>query len=178
MQNNFNIADIRLVAGIGNPGETHARTYHNVGILFLEYLLAHAAFRDQDTTSLFRLSIRGTLYAATSSVFMNQSGGAISSLVRRCEISLEALLLAHDDSDIALGEYSLAFARGSAGHNGVVSVITALNTNAFWRLRIGVRDHHETRKAEDFVLRPVSASHMKILEGVFEKIVGMYFAGK
>ena len=176
MQDNFNIANIRLVAGIGNPGATYARTYHNAGVLFLNYLLTHAAFRDQDTTSLFHLYSSANMYAAISSVFMNQSGGAIVALTRRCEVPSETLLVVHDDSDIALGSYSLAFARGAAGHNGVTSVIASLGTNTFWRLRIGVRGQHEARKAEDFVLRPISASDMEVLEDVFGKIVETYFS--
>lgn len=87
----------------------------------------------------------------------------------------EEVLIVHDDSDIALGNFKLSFGRGSAGHKGVESIINALGTKNFWRLRLGIRPQERggleaaRKKAEEFVLRKISAKDRKTLGEVFEK---------
>lgn len=102
---------------------------------------------------------------------MNQSGNFVKTILNKYKINPEKLLIAQDDSDIEIGKYKLSFGRGSAGHKGIESIIKSLKTKNFWRLRIGIRKttKGERPKAEDFVLKKISAFDYKKLESVFKE---------
>jgi len=151
---------IKLIIGLGNPEKKYAATYHNVGMLFLAYL------EKTLTPNPY------TLYP--SSAHMNESGLFVAEQIKNTNLKPENLLIAHDDSDLTIGEYKLDFGRGAAGHHGVESVINSLGTKEFWRLRIGIRPQNEEvrAKAEAFVLEKISAADKKILfDEVFSKIL-------
>lgn len=189
---------VHLILGLGNPGKEYAATYHNVGFLAVERLkntitmtmtmarsgkerlfewkeFCHSD-RDSDCTVLARPLI-----------FMNDSGRAVKQLLQKFKTKPEKILAIHDDSDIALGDYKLAYDRGAAGHNGVQSIINALGTKKFYRLRIGIRPTLRTSdvpnikaahlrtsdvqrlKAGDFVLKKITAAHKKILADVLTR---------
>jgi len=147
---------LKLIMGLGNAGARYAHTYHNAGHLFADF--AGERFK---------------MHSATCNVlkndgFMNEAGAFVKKALKKRGAKPEELLIAHDDSDIALGEYTYSFGRGSAGHKGVASVIAAIGTKNFLRLRIGIRPRALIRrKAELFVLKPISAAHQKTLEDVF-----------
>tara|TARA_Y100000310_G_C20238399_1_gene603431 strand:+ start:44 stop:598 length:555 start_codon:yes stop_codon:yes gene_type:complete len=175
----FKSSNIRVIIGVGNPGDKYDKTYHNAGIWFVRFLLDNA----QDSTpkeyegsfsSILTLSKGSSL--VFSEVFMNRSGEAASEALSHLDAKPSELLLVHDDTDIPLGSYKFAFGRSSAGHNGVLSVSRALQTNDFWRLRIGVRDDFPSsrKKAEDIVLRPASKAHRGILEDAFQTIFRLH----
>jgi peptidyl-tRNA hydrolase, PTH1 family len=163
MQREFNIATIHLIVGLGNPGDRYMYTYHNAGALFVAHLR-----KNQVAASHVAL--------ADPSTFMNQSGEGVLRLVRKSGVSHEELLIAHDESDVALGSYKLQFGRGDAGHHGIQSIAASLGTEAFWRLRIGVRSDSSSReKAGDFVLRQLSSSDRRALEDTFSRITQKLF---
>ncbi len=107
---------------------------------------------------------------------MNESGKAVKEAMKYFKIKPEEILIVHDDSDIELGKYKISFGRGSAGHNGVQSIINNLKTKNFWRLRIGVRPTTNNRrpttqiKAGDFVLKKISKKNLEIFEKFFYEI--------
>lgn len=162
---------VRLIAGLGNPGVRYAHTYHNAGLLFVDYLRE----RDKESFSRFKsLSYfsyaKGPRYTLLKPKgFMNTSGNGILRALRFFKFSPESLLVVHDESDLDLGKFKLSFDRGAAGHKGAASVIESLGTAKFWRVRIGIR--HGKGKAEEFVLRPMSAEHKKTLYGVFDEAI-------
>lgn len=151
---------IKLIIGLGNPGARYANTYHNAGLLFVQYFEKH---REKLTsgypTSHFTL--------LTSTVFMNESGSFVAAALRKRRLKPADLILVHDDSDIALGAYKLSFGRGAAGHKGAADVIRALGTNQFSRLRIGVRRDRRQGKAERFVLERIAAEDRAALVSAF-----------
>jgi len=174
-------AAIKLVIGIGNPGKRYSKTYHNAGSLavqsFVEELSgAKPAFKKLASAEYLKI---GTSIFARSAAFMNESGMAVSVLASYFRIKPEEILVVQDDSDIKLGEYKFTFGSGSAGHKGINSVMKALGTRDFWRLRIGIRPKITKRKkadlsaaaprvkAGDFVLRKISAADKKLLDKLF-----------
>ena len=161
MQLNFNPAKIRLVIGIGNPDKEYNNTYHNAGRLFVDFL--EEKLPDNKYQAL------------NTNCFMNESGGFVKKTLRKKGVKPEALLVIHDDSDLNLGSFKFSFGRGSAGHKGAESVIRTLGTKDFWRLRIGIRPVGpiglRRKKAEEFVLRKISAKDKKTLESVFAEII-------
>ena len=105
-------------------------------------------------------------------VFMNESGRAVQDAMHVFGASAKDIVIIHDDSDIPVGEFKRAQGGGSAGHNGINSIIDHLHTEDFARIRIGIREKDEARrkKAGDFVLSPITAADKKTFEEVFKKI--------
>lgn len=169
---------VKLVIGLGNPGKEYQKTYHNIGFAYLDFLargLSKDGWRKTNKGLFEHLKSNGPALAKTL-VFMNDSGVAVKAALGYLRCKPHEMLVVHDDSDIELGKYKLSFGRGSAGHRGVESVIKSLKTKNFWRLRIGIRQtiknkEQETRKkAEEFVLKKISAGDLKILSGEFKEI--------
>ena len=94
-------------------------------------------------------------------------------LLEEKKLKSEEFLVVHDDSDIALGRYKLSFDRSSGGHKGVQSIIDALGTQAFWRLRIGIRKPpavgEKRKRAEELVLESIASEDEAVLSAVFQK---------
>lgn len=148
-----NSQEIKLIIGLGNPGKEYQKTYHNAGFLAIDFW-AKKPF-------LVKL--------LKSDAYMNQSGSFVSKAIKKNGLKTEELLVIHDDSDIELGKYKLCFGRGSAGHQGVASIIKSLVTKDFWRLRIGIRKI-PGKKAEEFVLKKINKKDLEILFEVFKEI--------
>lgn len=159
------LTDVKLLVGLGNPGKEYEHTYHNAGALFATYVRRGSGAGKVTQAPLFTALRSENLWTVTTKTFMNESGRAVRAALAARKFRPDALLVAHDDSDIPLGEFKFAFGRGAAGHRGVASVIATLGTNRFWRLRIGVR--HEPGKAGSFVLRQISSIHGETLVAVF-----------
>ncbi len=160
----FNPQGIRLIVGLGNPGNEYEHAYHNAGFLFIDHLAKEGCL------SFPALAAP----PQKSDVFMNDSGRYVGALVKRHGVTPEELLLAHDDTDLPLGTHKLSFARGSAGHKGVASVIGALGTNEFWRLRVGTRSPREKREAEAFVLKRMPLRARRTLENTFKSFMEQF----
>lgn len=150
---------IRAIIGLGNKGLEYEKTYHNVGAL------AQAFFQEKAKESLPDTK----LFFFKVSSFMNVSGLPVKKFLKLHNLSPDEVLIIHDDSDQPLGNYKLVFAGGDGGHKGIQSIIEALGTNEFWRLKIGVRNPEENvrAKAGDFVLKNISAANQKTLQDVF-----------
>lgn len=128
-----------LVVGLGNPGPQYAHTRHNLGVRVTERFrisLGEPAFRV--SPALHARVSRSAHLLAIPTTFMNDSGRAVRALVQKHRIPLDHLCVVHDDKDLTFGAIQLQKNRGSAGHHGVQSVIDALGSREFWRLRVGV----------------------------------------
>lgn len=152
----------KLIIGLGNPDKKYESTYHNVGFLFIDYLGKNLPMTN-DKIQMIK-----------STEYMNNSGKFVAKEIKKSGVKPEELLIVHDDSDLEIGSYKLQLGRGAAGHHGVESVQAALKTKDFWRLRIGIRPTQKEgsvrKKAEEFVLKKISAADKKILERVFEEV--------
>ncbi len=157
--------DIKLIFGLGNPGEKYAETYHNAGQIYVNFITKGPFKKYQD----FEFSKEDGRIFVKSLTYMNNSGMAIREALRYFNLKPGNVFIAHDDSDIPLGQYKISFNQGSAGHNGVQSVIDHLKTQNFFRLRIGVRDNQKGRAGE-FVLKQISKQHLSTLKEMFSQI--------
>jgi PTH1 family peptidyl-tRNA hydrolase len=167
----------KLIIGLGNPDPVLEETYHNVGVLAVQWLAEHSA--QNDTRPVFRpyknLFAYVTVGATTfirPLVYMNESGRAVKEAMRVFKTHEKDIIIIHDDSDIAVGEFKRAIRGRSAGHRGIQSIIDHLKTQEFARVRIGIREKSELhrKKAGEFVLSPITAKDKKIFENVFRKI--------
>jgi peptidyl-tRNA hydrolase, PTH1 family len=151
---------VSLIAGLGNPGDKYKNTYHNAGFLFMDMLGGEVDAPWKKLKS-FQYKKLGNITLIKPLVLMNRSGIAIKEAMHYFNVHSSELLLAHDDSDIQLGSYKISFGRGSAGHNGVGSVIKYLGMDDFLRLRIGIRNGDQ--KAGEFVLKKISENELPLL---------------
>lgn len=171
---------MKIIIGLGNPGEKYAETRHNVGFMFLDKLQKELDFPEFEFNKKFNAEISRSVYEirdtryeillAKPQTFMNLSGEAVRSILDFYKLSPDDILVIHDDKDIVLGEYRLADNSSSAGHNGVQNIIDCLGTQKFKRIRIGV-GAETNLPAEDFVLQKFSNEELEIIEKVLEKII-------
>jgi PTH1 family peptidyl-tRNA hydrolase len=133
---------IELIVGLGNPGTEYAATRHNVGFWFVDLLAAEHGGRFSANRKLkgdaAEISLAGhRLKLLKPSTYMNLSGEAVGATAGYYKIAIEHVLVAYDELDLPVGRVQLKFDGGTAGHNGVTSIVEHLGTK-FWRLRFGV----------------------------------------
>ncbi len=145
-----------VIVGLGNPGYEYEGTRHNSGRMAVEDFAKTAKFsewkEDKKSKSLVSRGLVGkTLVAlALPNTFMNKSGTAVAKYVKSVK-SAERLVVVYDDLDLPLGAMKISFNRGSGGHKGIESIMRAIKTKKFARVRIGVS--HST--ASGAIRKPV-----------------------
>ncbi len=159
------------MVGLGNPGEEFAGSRHNVGADAVRLVAdRHGAgplkpLRGQPA-SVAEVTLGGRRVAlAVPTTFMNDSGAAVRPLVRRFGIEdPRALVIVHDELDLAPGRLKVKIGGGTAGHNGLKSVQAHLHTNDYVRIRIGIGKPPSPQAGADYVLRRPSAGQRRELE--------------
>ena len=145
-----------LVVGLGNPGTRYARTRHNVGWRVVEILAKRWKARPEHLPGTYRgwsaeLGSR-TVHLLQPLTFMNLSGHAIGDLLRFYKIDLPDLFVVVDDANLELGRLRARPSGSAGGHNGLKSIIEALGTEEFARLRVGVGRGAARQDLADHVL--------------------------
>ncbi|MCS6816922.1 MAG: aminoacyl-tRNA hydrolase [Blastocatellia bacterium] len=164
---------MKLIVGLGNPGHAYARTRHNLGFRVVDRLaeILGASIERQEAHALIGAAqAEGvSLLLAKPQTYMNRSGHAVGELVRRYEIPLEDLLVVLDDLDLPLGTIRIRRKGSAGGHRGLLSVIEALTSTAFPRLRLGIRPHAPIADTVAFVLSPFEPDEEPIVEAMIER---------
>jgi len=184
--------NVKLIAGLGNPGEKYKKTRHNAGFLALEEIAAAFQFPVFKMESRFNAEISESIIGgqkiilAKPQTFMNKSGNAVKAICDYYKIGIANIIVIHDDLDIELGKYKIARDRTSAGHKGVQSIIDTLGTKNFTRVRIGIGVENKPLDsspageslgaskipAEKFVLENFSKVEEKTIDEVIGKVSG------
>lgn len=163
---------IRLIAGLGNPGQEYVRTRHNAGFRFLDALAAKtgALFRSEPKFKgeLARARIAGEeVWLLKPTTYMNLSGESVSAVANYYKIAPKEILVVHDEMDLLPGCMRIKLGGGNAGHNGLKSITAQLGTPDFWRLRLGI-GHPRTlglaQQVFDFVLSSPNAEQAAAIE--------------
>ncbi len=138
---------MKIIIGLGNPGEKYDGTRHNLGFETLDHLLKkyepldESAWEESKKTKsqIKKLSVKKIeALLAKPQTYMNNSGLAVSLLVKYYKIKPEDIVIIHDELDLPLGKIQIRFGGGTAGHNGLESIIASLGTDKFLRIRMGV----------------------------------------
>ena len=147
---------VRLVVGLGNPGRRYGGTRHNLGFMVVETLRERAGEPVESEachSALWRTDVEGReIVLARPMVFMNRSGGPVRDLLELHGTTPGEILVVADDFHLDFGTLRLRRGGSHGGHNGLRSIITALATNDFPRLRVGVGAPPEDEDPADFVL--------------------------
>ena len=151
---------IRLIAGLGNPGEKHQSTRHNAGFWFVDALANRegAVFKSESKFKgeVTHFAFNGEkIWLLKPLTYMNDSGESLRSFCDFYKIPTEQILVAHDEIDLPPGSIKLKWAGGHGGHNGLRSIFSHLNQN-FWRLRIGVGHPGHKDEVVSYVLKKTS----------------------
>lgn len=169
---------MRVIVGLGNPGDRYARTRHNVGARVIERASAQWSI-PLKTVGSVRMGagrigpsdkpVEVTL--AIPQTWMNQSGTAVVELLARLGCDPQALTVAHDDLDMEPGRLRLKRSGGAGGHNGVSSIIAELNTDQFGRLKLGIGRPAPGAEAADYVLEPFTQDETAVIDSSVEQAV-------
>lgn len=157
---------MKLIVGLGNPGIEYQFTPHNLGFLAIDSLAGDygVEVRNRQCRALTARIVVGaeTVLLAKPETFMNLSGISVRELVAKNEITPENdLIVIHDELDFALGAVRIQRRRSSAGHNGVESVIAALGTQDFLRIRLGVAPERKVEDGMSYLLSPMRKADME-----------------
>ncbi|TLY21670.1 MAG: aminoacyl-tRNA hydrolase [Nitrospirae bacterium] len=158
---------MRLIVGLGNPGPAHADTRHNVGFRVVEVLAAQAGIRFRRHGEVLRAEGRLSAQAVTLAKpqsYMNRSGPVVAALIGDLGLDLSAVIVVHDDLDLEPGRLRIKARGGHGGHNGVLSIIDALESDRFARVKIGIGRPPDDVEPGNYVLAPVSARERAVLE--------------
>lgn len=158
---------MKLIVGLGNPGGKHEKTRHNLGFMVLEHFLKDFESTKNtvwENSSKFKSDIakiewqpkHGALekiILVKPKTYMNNSGMAVQILTTYYKILTTDVWIIHDDIDLLLGAMKIRLGGASAGHHGVESVMDHLNTDKFWRFRLGIGgEDGRLKNVDDFVL--------------------------
>jgi PTH1 family peptidyl-tRNA hydrolase len=168
---------MRLIVGLGNPGKSYAHNRHNAGFRCLNYFARLHSIRFGHRQCRARVGIgkvRGkTLLLAKPGTFMNLSGNSAAGLVRKHKVPLSDLLIIYDDLDLPLGKIRLRQSGGSGGHKGMNSIISALGSEDFPRIRVGIgRPQSEEQSiSEDAIVNYVLSDFSSQEEATIKTVI-------
>ncbi len=180
---------MKLIVGLGNPGDKYGKTRHNVGFMVMEALAKSMGFEKWELSKKYNSLIanysdsqptthNSQPILAKPQTFMNDSGVAVSALASYFKINNSDLFVIHDDLDIRLGEYKIQNGTGPKVHNGVNSIEEKLGSNDFWRVRVGIDNRIAARseglfvgRGEEYVLQKFSDDEFRVLDSVIKNIL-------
>ena len=133
---------MKLIVGLGNPGQGYANNRHNLGFMCLNHFARIHSIRFERKQGKARVGVGvvagSEVMVAKPQTYMNLSGQAVSLLMKKLNIGLDDLLVVHDDLDLPLAKIRIRRGGGSGGHRGVDSITTELDGQDFSRIRVGI----------------------------------------
>jgi PTH1 family peptidyl-tRNA hydrolase len=172
-----------LFVGLGNPGYQYKNTKHNIGFEIIEYFINN----NKNINYSKSLKFQGIFYevilkkdlnqADTKGnkflmlmplTYMNLSGVSVKQVVDFYKINPNQIIVIHDDMDIKIGEFKIKFNGGSAGHNGIQSIISYIGKD-FYRIRIGI-NRPQDKNYKDYVLNRFSLEELTEIKNLLPKI--------
>ena len=164
---------MKLIVGLGNPGMEYQFTPHNLGFLVIDRLANECGVevRNRQCHALTARAEIGDeqVLLAKPETFMNLSGMSVCELVTKHQVRFETdLIVIYDELDFPLGMVRIRQRGSSAGHNGMKSIIGALGTQEFLRIRLGIAPERKIRDGVKFVLTPFRKAQLKRVDEVLD----------
>ena len=178
---------MKIILGIGNPDKQHYNTRHNIGFMIIDFIAKKFGAEEFEFEKKLNSEIakcfidKKGVTLVKPQTYVNKTGETAKKIKTFYKLKPEDILVIHDDLDIEFGNIKLSFDKDSAGHKGVDSIMKALKTKKFYRLRIGLANdllkkarHQKTlelkrKKVGDFVLSPFTPNEQKKLPLVLKK---------
>ena len=168
-----------LIVGLGNPGKKYDETRHNCGAEFVQLLSEKLKVSLQKEDKFFSLYGIKTInqvkvHLCIPTIYVNESGKTVSSIIDYFKISKEQVLIIHDDLDLPLGKIKLKEAGGHGGHNGLRNIIDSLNGDtSFKRMRIGIAHPEKGKDVVKYVLSKFTKKERQLLEASFDNTLNL-----
>jgi PTH1 family peptidyl-tRNA hydrolase len=164
---------VKLIVGLGNPGIEYQFTPHNLGFLAIDRIAQQCGVevRNRQCRALTARAVIGSepVLLAKPETFMNLSGISVRELVAKHELRPEAdLIVIYDELDLPLGMIRIRQRGSSAGHNGMESLIGALGTQEFLRIRLGIAPDRKISDGVKYVLTPFRKRELKVVDEVLD----------
>lgn len=165
---------LRLLVGLGNPGQEYEDTRHNAGFAWVDAVARELKVSLVSERTYFGLAARartpqGDVWLLEPMTYMNLSGKSVAALARFFKIEPQQILVAHDELDLPPGEMKLKRGGSAAGHNGLKDMAAQLGSQDFWRLRLGIGHPGQRDAVAGFVLRRAPAPEREALQASIDK---------
>jgi PTH1 family peptidyl-tRNA hydrolase len=164
---------VKLIVGLGNPGIEYQFTPHNLGFLAIDRIAGNLGV-DVRNRQCRALTVRAVIadqpvLLAKPETYMNLSGVSVRELLQEYEGKPESdLIVIQDELDFPLGTLRIHTRRSSAGHNGIESIIAALDTQDFLRIRIGVAPERKVSNGREYLLAPMPKADLQVADGMLD----------
>ncbi len=167
---------MKLIVGLGNPGDEYQYTPHNLGFLTIDRIANGLGIevRNRQCRALTaRATIAGeTAVLAKPETYMNLSGLSVRELVAEHQVDVKSgLVVVYDELDLPLGAIRIRQRGSSAGHNGMESILDALGTDEFLRIRLGIAPDHKVADSVKYVLTPFRKAQEKVVDEILDTAV-------
>ena len=164
---------MKLIVGLGNPGDEYRLTPHNLGFLAIDRIAGSLGVevRNRQCRALTARAIVADqmVLLAKPETFMNLSGVAVRELIQEYDAQPESdLIVIQDELDFPLGTLRIHTRRSSAGHNGIESIIGALGTQDFLRIRMGVAPERKVGDGAEYLLSPMKKKELEVVDGILD----------
>jgi peptidyl-tRNA hydrolase, PTH1 family len=170
---------MKMIVGLGNPGKEYSTNRHNIGFLCINnFARKHHISLDQkkgkSRTGLG--TVEGyEVVLAKPQTYMNLSGQAVSLLMQKYHVSLDDLIVIHDDLDLPLGKVRIRRDSSAGGHNGIKSIIACLGTQDFTRIRVGISRPPQNGEVKEqsiveYVLGDFSREDQPVIDDVLRRV--------
>lgn len=165
---------MKIVVGLGNPGQEYSTTRHNVGFMVIDELAHHWGINTwKNRKEALVAEYRGgeQVILVKPQTYMNLSGVAVGELARWYKVPVEDIIVIFDDMDLPTGRLRLRMKGGSGGHRGIESLLTHLDKDSFPRVRIGIGRPPTGWQVVDYVLSRFTTEEGPLLTAAIEKAV-------
>jgi PTH1 family peptidyl-tRNA hydrolase len=164
---------VKLIVGLGNPGIEYQFTPHNLGFLAIDRIAMGLGVevRNRQCRALTARAMIADqpVLLAKPETFMNLSGLSVRELLEEYDAKPESdLIVIQDELDFPLGTLRIHTRRSSAGHNGIESIIGALGTQDFLRIRIGVAPDHKVSDGQSYLLAPLRKAQLQVADEILD----------
>ncbi len=164
---------MKLIVGLGNPGIEYQFTPHNLGFLAIDRIAGNLGVevRNRQCRALTARSVFAgqPVILAKPETFMNLSGLSVRELAAEYQVDVKSdLIVIYDELDLPLGTIRIRQRGSSAGHNGMESILGALGTDEFLRIRLGIAPDRKIADTVKFVLTPFRKSQLKVVDEILD----------
>ncbi len=164
---------MKIIVGLGNPGEKHAKTRHNAGFMVLEEISSQVSgvrFQKREKLKAEICWFTQNALLVKPQTFMNNSGQAVKLLTKTYNLKPENLWVIHDDMDLELGRIKI-HKGGSSGHHGIDSIIEEIDAPDFLKFRLGI-GRPQDREDIDYLLSPFTKEELIMIKPAIKKMAG------
>lgn len=172
---------MKLIVGLGNPGNERELTRHNIGFMTLDHYIGNNSWSDNKYASEIKLKInKENVIFIKPKTYMNLSGTAVEYYMHYYKIGINDILIIQDDLDLSCGKIKIKKDSSSGGHNGIKDIICKLKTTKFCRIKIGISKPND-KSVVDYVLGKFSKEEQIIINNVFvitDKIINDFIANE